>query len=109
MSEPVGPHTVVRLRGLGADGHGDPIQGEPDRRTIEGCYVIPRFSTEADQRAATVIVGKTLMAPADADVLEHDQIEWESRVYDVEGEPGRYDWSDGEGAALQAALTKATG
>lgn len=109
MSEPIGPHVVVRERPLGVDAHGDPVEGQGDLETIEGCYVLPRSSDEAQGRAGTIIVGLTLYAPADSDVLATDLIRWEGTTYRVEGRPGRYDWPDGAGAVLQAALEEVVG
>lgn len=102
---------IVRVRPQGEDQYGDPIEGESARTTIEGAYVAPRESSEPSERGRVgVIVGLTLFAPYDTDLLHTDQIEVDGTLYEIEGEPGQWrnpftDWE----AGLTVALRRATG
>lgn len=99
-----GPHTVTRLRPLGVDHHGDPVEGEPDARVIEGCLLYPRGSSEEEGRSATVIVGMVLLAPPGSDILVTDEIAFRGVTYRVDGRPGAWGFLDGTEACLQVAL-----
>ena len=109
MAAPV----IVRVRNApgGVDEYGDPVAGTTDRTTLEGAFVAPRESTEIVNRGrAGVIVGLTLFAPYDTDLVFTDQIEVDGTLYDIDGEPGKWrnpftDWE----AGLQVALTRAAG
>lgn len=104
---------IVRVRSApgGVDEYGDPVAGTESRTTLEGAFVAPRESTEIVNRGrAGVIVGLTLFAPYDTDLVYTDRVEVDGVLYDIEGEPGRWrnpftDWE----AGIQAALVRASG
>lgn len=92
--------TVVRVRRLpgGTDPYGDPVEGTEDRLEISRCAVAPRrTSTEGERQYAGrftrdgLVIGLDLFAPYDADITHDDQIEIDGVLYDVEGEPGRWE------------------
>lgn len=109
MAAPV----IVRVRGNpgGVDEYGDPVAGTEDRTTLEGAFTAPRETTEIVNRGrAGVIVGLTLFAPYDTDLLYTDRIEVDGVSYDIDGEPGKWrnpftDWE----AGIQAALVRSAG
>jgi hypothetical protein len=109
LSAPV----IVRVRGNpgGVDEYGDPVSGTEDRTTLTGAFVAPREASEITNRGrAGVIVGLTLFAPHDTDLVFTDRIEVDGVPYDIEGEPGRWrnpftDWE----AGLQVALRRTSG
>lgn len=105
----IGPHTVVRERPLGTDIHGDPVEGEGDLETVEGCLVYPRGSAEQSGRETTVVTGKVLLAPGGADILSTDVIRYQGKEFTVEGDPGEWPFLDGGVACLQIALTERRG
>lgn len=104
---------VVRVRSApgGTDEYGDPVASTTSRTTLAEAFVAPRETSEIVNRGrAGVIVGLTLFAPYDTDLVYTDQIEVDGVLYDIEGEPGRWrnphtDWE----AGIQAALVRASG
>lgn len=110
--------TVVRVRSTttGTDSLGDPITTEA-RVTLADCIVAPRSgfagssSGDITERARQgVIVGLSLYAPFDADVVHTDQLEVDGVLYEVDGEAGRWKqpWSGWE-AGCEIALKRAAG
>lgn len=103
--------TVVRLRPLGTDDNGDPIDGEPNRLSIDGCSVAPRTSADINGRGRQgVIVGLSLYTPFGADIVHTDQLEVDGVLYDVDGDAGPWkspftQWE----AGMEIALTRAAG
>lgn len=101
--------TVTVLRTGGRDAHGDPLPGS--EHEVENCVPAPRQGSESDDRGETVIVGLTLYAPFDADILATDQIviadpAW-AGTYDVVGEPGRWQSPySGRSPGMEVALTR---
>jgi hypothetical protein len=107
--------SIVRIRPLGFDDNGDPIEGEPDRLTLEGAFVAPRSSTDVDDRGrAGLVVGWSLFGQYGADVLHSDQIELTDEpapdgIYEVDGDAGQWKnpltgWEAGSEVALVRAL-----
>jgi len=104
------PVTVVRSTAAGGyDDNGDPVSGTETSTTLDGCLVAPRYDTGEthDRGRSGVIVGLTVYAPVDADILRTDQIEVDGERYDVEGEPGR--WVGSRVGGLEVALRRAAG
>lgn len=99
-------HTVTVMRDtLGR--HGDPATTAT--HTIDGCITAPASTSEGDERGAQVVVGLTLFAPYDADLLPNDRVVVDDVTYDVQGEPGR--WASpysGRRRGLQVALRRTT-
>jgi hypothetical protein len=101
--------TVVRVRPLGYDDNGDPIEGEASRLTIDGCAVAPRSSSDITDRGRQgVIVGLSLFAPYGADITHGDRVEVDGVPYEVDGEAGSWknpftEWEAGVEVALRRA------
>lgn len=79
---------------------------------IYSCVVFPRgISTEADQRAATVLEGYTVIAPPDAslDVPTDAQVKWRGKTYELIGTVGIHTFYDGDGAGLQFNIKRTAG
>lgn len=102
-----GSETVIRLRPERPGRFGDPT-GEPSRKAITGCEMLPRSSTEASGNANTVTVGMTLVAPPGTDLKATDRIEHKGLEYTVEGDVARYR-KGGREVAVTAALERVTG
>lgn len=105
--------TIVRVRSApgGVDQYGDPTAGASTEVVLPDAFLAPRTSEEltANGRAG-VIVGWTLFAPYDTDLVFTDQVKVDGVLYQIEGEPGRWrnpftGWEPG----LQAALTRVEG
>lgn len=103
-----GVETVVRQRLSGAPGrHG--AEAPRDDLVIEGCALLPRTATprpeSPDPNDNTVIVGLTLFAPGGTDIDPTDEIAWQGKTYEVEGEPGDYR-KRGKSRVIVAALLR---
>lgn len=63
----------------------------PSQLTITGCVLAPRTATE-DTTAGRqgVIIGWTLYAPADVDLVATDRIEHDGRLYEIDGHPANW-------------------
>lgn len=103
--------TVVRIRPLGFDDYGDPVEGDPNRLTLDNCAVAPRSSSDITERGRQgVIVGLSLFAPYGSDVIHSDLLEVDGVLYEVDGEAGPWkspftEWE----AGLEIALRRAAG
>jgi len=102
-----GAETVTRVRAGRPDEFGD-NPSTPDDLEITGCEMIPRGSSENDDRESTVITGMTLVAPAGADIKSTDKIEHLGISYEVEGDVARYR-KRGREVQVIAALKRVTG
>lgn len=107
--------TVARIRRSpgGRDAYGDPVTSTEAREVIDGAFVAPRTSSPVDQPGRDgVVVGLTLFAPLDADVLRTDlfEVDGDEELWRVVGEIGRWEQPQtGWGAGLTAALERAAG
>lgn len=103
--------TLTVLRSTGVDGNGDPLPGSAASTTVDGCAVWPRgTSTETVAGQDTVIIGYSALLPPATDVLATDQIQWAGDLYEVEGEPGRYQSPlTGTQPGILVALRRVTG
>lgn len=101
--------TVIRPGGV--DKFGDPDGSPETTHVVAGCAVVPRGSSESDNRGTTVITGLTLYAPYGADIGPADVILLPSGLrYTVQGEVGRWkNWHTGREAGLEVALQRVTG
>ena len=92
----LGPHIVERLRSgasTGDDDWGNPSPGADEVLTIEGCSVQPgspggEYSTA---REATSVL-YTVWVPGLPDIKHTDRIRYAGRVFDIDGEPERWDF-----------------
>lgn len=105
--------SVFRVRSTpgGTDADGDPVAGTTSSLEIDGCMVAPRQATEPTERGrAGVIVGLTLYAPLDTDLVHTDRIEIDGVLYEIDGEPGtwRNPWKPSHGG-VEVALRRAVG
>lgn len=103
--------TATVIRAGGRDRFGDPLPAS--EHTVDGCTFFPRRAGEQTREdnhgASTVIVGAVLFAPVDADIVATDRIRLDGVVYDVEGEPGKWDDARGDLSVLEVALRRVTG
>lgn len=85
--------TVTRLRSTSVTnryGGADKDWTDPDEVTIAGCAVAPRLEGEVTDGREGVVIGWTVFAPADADVLATDRLRIRSVDHDVDGQPGEW-------------------
>lgn len=101
----LGPHTL-EVGHVEPGRHGERGEFAPER-TVEGCMVYPRGSTEDTGRQATVITGLTALLPPGSVVGPRDQVRFKGEVYDVDGDVGEWDFLDGSAAAVQVNLERA--
>lgn len=102
----LGPHTIE----IGHDvpgKHGTPGTFVADQ-TVTGCLGYPRGSSEDGGRSATVITGYTVLAPAGTEVTPQSRIRFKGLIYDVVGDPGEWDFLDGQTACVQINLERAS-
>lgn len=84
--------TATVIRPTGRDAHGDPLAGDPTRITITVLGVAPSDSTPITGRARDgALVPLTLYLEFGVDVRHGDQVELDGEVYDVDGEPQRWE------------------
>jgi SPP1 family predicted phage head-tail adaptor len=101
--------SIVRIRSSpgGVDQYGDPIPSTETRKVIAGAFVGPRESNDlSDAGRVGVIVGLSLFAPYDADIVKTDEIEVDGVRFTIDGEVGRWrhpltGWEAGLTAALE--------
>lgn len=98
---------VVRVRrgAGGVDAYGDPIPGAETRATIVDAFTAPRSSADLNEGRQGVIIGLTLYAPLDTDLVHTDLIEVDGVLFAVDGEDGRWlhpftGWAAGTEVAL---------
>jgi len=101
--------TVTASRPAGTDRHGDPLLAAT--HTVEGCAWAPRSSAEQHDTGNSVIVGRTLYAPAGADISPVDTVTFpDGSRWQVEGDVG--DWTSpftGWAAGIEVALRRVSG
>ena len=56
---------------------------------VDNCHVLPRSSNEQEY-GWVQIEGFTVVAPGDADIREHDQLQVRDELHSVIGKPGQY-------------------
>lgn len=105
MAKKIGERTVVVVREPKVDRLSDPAQGPAAEHDIEGCAVIPRASNEEGKGWVT-IEGWMVIAPYGSDVLSTDKVRYDSKVWDVDGEPGDYENRRARGKATIFYLKK---
>lgn len=85
--------TVTRLRATSSAnryGGNDKDWSNPDEERIEGCAIAPRLEDEDRVGREGVVIGWTVFAPADADILATDRLRIRSTDHEVDGEPGEW-------------------
>lgn len=81
--------TITRLRSGTIEARGSVIQdwSNPDRLEITGCSMQPAStSLSTDGRVLGISDYYSLFAPADADVQAGDRIEYNGKVYEIDGD-----------------------
>jgi hypothetical protein len=108
---PVGKQ-AIRVRHSGLDRYGDPVAGE-DRTPIGVIGLAPRVggpgtnSSEITDRGRDGLrEGLTAYLDIDVDLRFGDQIEIDGQLWDIEGEPGRWEsplngWRPGQEVELR--------
>lgn len=82
--------TITRIRPGTKSERGSTVYDwtNPDRLEIKECSVQPAgTSLTQDGRVQGVMDGLTVYAPEDADVQAGDRIEYQGRVYTINGDP----------------------
>lgn len=108
MIYPFGTAVTIVHAGV-VDPYGDSVAGTSE--TIDGCAVAPRSSSDIDGRGrAGVIVGLTVLFPADTVIAATDRFEIDGVLYQIEGVPGVWvspftGWRPG----VEVALTRGAG
>lgn len=104
--------TVTIERPGGTDRYGNTLPGTS--HIVEGCAVAPRSSEERTDGQATVITGRSLYAPAGADITAGDAVvlngapQDDDERWQVNGDPAEWvnpftGWSPGTAVALTRA------
>lgn len=86
--------TIVRQRAtLADDGHGNQVPDwtSPAELPIAGCSVQPGATVEDRQNRDSVLIAFTVYVPAGSDVLATDRIRIGSAVFEIDGEPERWE------------------
>lgn len=84
---------IVRVRSTpgGTDAYGDPIASAETRVALPLAFVAPRESSDLSDRGRQgVLVGLTLFAPYDSDLLSTDRIEVDGVLFGIDGDIGRW-------------------
>lgn len=102
-----GVETVIRLRPGPIARFGE--RGPDITAQIHNCTLVPRTSSESDDRENTVIIGYTLVAPPLTDLKADDRILARGATWQIEGLPGDYRTKKGVAKAVIAALERVTG
>lgn len=108
MARAPGAESVVIRRLSGTPGrHG--VEAPRSDLPLAGVAIIPRTSTESDDPSSnTVVVGLTMIAPGGTVLLPTDEVVWQDKVYEIEGEPGDYR-KRGRSRIVIVALTRVRG
>lgn len=81
----------IRLRApRPEDKFGDPTGTVPDWRDVNGATVVPRSSSEYEQRGTIIISGFMIRVPRSTAVQNGDEVEVRGKVYQIEGEIGDF-------------------
>ena len=104
---------VVRVRPNpgGVDKYGDRIPGDASRLELDGCGVAPRYSNDLNEPGRNgVMIGLTVFAPFNTDIVNGDQVEIDGALYDIEGDVGAWhQFMTGWNAGKEIALRRAEG
>jgi hypothetical protein len=81
----------IRLRAPAEkDRHNEPILPIPEWREVLANAVVPRSSSEEQQRGQIIISGFMVSVPASTVVNDNDEVEIRGKVYSIEGVVGDY-------------------
>jgi hypothetical protein len=99
--------TLTARTRAGLDADGNDVFADA-QRTVDGCVIWPRSSTETLNAQDTVIVGLSLWLPAGTAISATDRVTIDGLTYEVEGEPGTFGPSPftGTTAGILVALTR---
>lgn len=94
--------TVVVLRAaVSTDRYGNTVAGAVTETTITGCAVVPPGARLSTTGGSEIIYGRdtvesrmVLMAPLDADVRATDRVRHDGLVYEVDGQPERFNMTN---------------
>ncbi|MCW2870890.1 hypothetical protein [Actinacidiphila oryziradicis] len=103
MTARLGGHVVTIVRPAGKDAFGDPLAGAVET-DVAGCFVQPRTSSERTDMQDQVITGAVVFMAAGTDVLATDKVRFNGVVYQVDGEPRRWDDKRGNRHHLEVDL-----
>lgn len=72
------------------DRFNDPIGPESDWVAVPGATVVPRNSSEQDQRGTVIIAGFMVVVPSVIAVSERHEIRLRGEVHQIDGDVGDY-------------------
>lgn len=104
---PRGTETIVIHRPGATNRFGESTFLAP--REVARCIIVPRSSSEQDDRQVTVIVGVTVFAPPGTDVQATDEITARGDRWRVDGEPGDYRSAGGRRRIVAINLRRVEG
>lgn len=73
---------------------------------IHGCVIYPGATDELTVGRNTALIQWTVIAPADADIRATDRIKVDGKIYEIDGEPGRWRSASGTLDSLVLLLRK---
>lgn len=81
----------IRLRAPAEkDWHNEPIEPIPEWREVTANAVVPRSSSEDQQRGQIIISGFMVAVPSSVVVNDNDEVEIRGKVYGIVGVVGDY-------------------
>lgn len=97
--------TVTVIRAAWVTERGDEIADwtAATEHAVSGCRFQPGSTSEVHDNRDALVSSPVLFAPYDADLLARDRVRIDSTVYDVEGEPRR--WQSPTGALAHSEIT----
>jgi hypothetical protein len=104
------PVTLLSTAVTGVDEYGNDVR-ESTATRVDALAVWPRASDELTDARDTVIVGLTAVLPFGTEVRATDRVEYDGRVWEIEGEPGAWGPSPftGSTAGVEVALRRVEG
>lgn len=102
-----GTESIIIHRPSGTNRYGE--QTGWTNRTVLGCIIVPRTSSELDNRQVTTIVGVTVYAPPGTNVKSTDQVTTRGVRWQVDGEPGDYRSAGGRRKVVAINLRRVEG
>lgn len=104
--------TVTRIRPgeVAVRGTTAPDWDNASEAEITGCFVEPSStSLDQDGRVLGLSEGLTLYAPADADIVAGDRIEFDGQLYTINGDPKHWTSPTGRVSNMQVPLMRWSG
>lgn len=107
MAKKIGTRTVTVIRQAKVDRLSDDAAGAPTEHDVDGCAILPRINSNAEDGKGWVIIeGKMVIAPHGSDVLADDRVRIDGTLWEVDGAPGDYENKHGVGKATMFYLKK---